>query len=655
MHNSILFYPKLAADNLKKNSKTYLPYLISGIFCATVYYILRSLSLNPSLRNSFGGFSIHAILQMGSDVSALFILVLLFYTNSFLMKQRKKEFALLNTLGMGKRHIAKMLLFEMLYTFFITVSCGLILGILLDKLTFLIVTKFIHSNVELGFFISPTAIIHVLLLFFISSLFIFVKSVWTLHILNPTQLLRESKAGEKEPKAKWILAILGGIILLCGYWIALSVKNPIQAIPSFFIAAILVIIATFLLFTAGSIALLKLLRHNKNFYYKTNHFVSISGLMYRMKQNAIGLASICILSTMVLVMISSTGSLMIGLEDMINERYPNDFNFEISETNSQKVNEFIKVIHTLQKNQDFSVTEDISYHFLNLTAAKKENEFVANTDFMDQSVLMFIPLEDYNTVTGENKILKDGEVFIHTKRMEWNAPTIGILGNNYTVKEKVSDYPKNGAAVSNIADYIYLICTENDFETLYQNQLNVYGSMASQKKFYYGFDTDANEQSQKTLLTKIHDLYDEYMFSCENKLIERDSFMGLFGGLFFIGIFLGLLFTVATVLIIYYKQISEGYNDRERFIILQKVGMSQKEVKKSIHSQIITVFFLPLLFAGLHLTIAFPILTKLLKALGLIQTSLFASISICSFLVFACFYIIVYFFTAKTYYQIIKR
>lgn len=655
MRNSVLFYPKLALDNLKKNSKTYIPYLISGIFCGAVYYILRSMSLNPSIRNGFGGGAIHSILQMGADVSALFILVLLFYTNSFLMKQRKKEFALLNTLGMGKRHIARMLLFETLYTFLITVSGGLILGVALDKLTYLSVARLINSSVELGFFMAPAAIVHLVLLFFVAGLLIFIKSVWTLHVLNPAELLRESKAGEKEPKAKWFLALLGVISLICGYAIALSPENPIQAIPSFFFAVILVIIGTFLLFTAGSVALLKLLRKNKSFYYKTNHFVSVSGLIYRMKQNAVGLASICILSTMVLVMISSTGSLMLGLEDMLHERYPYDFNIEISETDPQRQEELMEQLQSLQKKQSLPVSEEVSYRYLIFSTAKKGTDFFADTDFMTQTILMFVPLDDYNAATGENKTLKDGEVLLRTKRLDWKSSTMGILGSEFSVKEHVTAYPKNGAAASNIADCLYLVCTAADFETLYNTQKESYGNMASEKRLYYGFNTNASIEAQNDYREGIRSLFKEYDFDSESRFAEKASYTGLFGGLFFVGVFLGLLFTMATVLIIYYKQISEGYDDRERFLVLQKVGMSQKEVKKAIHSQVLTVFFLPLLFAALHLTVAFPILSKMLKALGLMQTSLFVSVNICSFVVFALFYVAVYFFTAKTYYRIVKR
>lgn len=655
MRNSFFFYPKLAASNLKKNSKTYTPYLISGIFCATVYYILRSLALNPSIKEGFGGGAIHSMLQMGGDISALFVIVLLFYTSSFLMKQRKKEFALLNTLGMGKHHIAKMLAFETLYSFLITVSGGLIVGLVLDKLSFLIIAKFLHAEASLGFFVSPAAIAHVVLLYAVANLLILIKSVWSIHVLNPAELLREGKAGEKEPKAKWFLAILGVLSLGGGYAIALIAKNPIQALPSFFVAVLLVILGTFLLFTAGSIALLKLLRKNKKYYYKTNHFVSVSGLMYRMKQNAVGLASICILSTMVLVMISSTGSLMVGLEDMIHERYPNDFNFEISETEKERQAELISKLHTLQKQENIPVTRELSYRYLDFVVGKDGNNFVADTTPITANVLMLIPLKDYNAAMGEHKILKDGEMLVRTKRLEWNAPTIGIFGTNYTIKEHVSVYPDNGSAAANIADYLYLVCTDADFEKIYQTQKESYGTMASEYSFYYGFDTDAPEEKQETFRPVIRALFNEYDFTCESRLAERASYTGLFGGMFFIGIFLGLLFTVATVLIVYYKQISEGYDDKERFHILQKVGMSEQEVKKTIHSQVLTVFFLPLLFAGIHLCVAFPILKTLLKSLGLMQTSLFVGASLISYFVFAAFYVAVYFVTARTYYRIVKR
>lgn len=655
MRNSFLFFPKLAIDNMKKNSKIYLPYLLTGIISGTIYYILRSISLNPEFRDSFGGGAIHGMLQMGADVSAFFIILFLFYTNGFLMKQRKKEFAIFHILGMDKGHIARTLAIEALYTFFISVFGGIILGIALDKLNFLILAKLVHVDATLGFFLAPSAIVHVIVLFMIAYFLIFLKSVWSLYRLNPAELLQESKAGEKEPKVKWFWSIAGVLILGMGYVIALRAEHPLMAIPSFFIASVLVIVGTFLLFTTGSITFLNILRKNKKFYYKTNHFISVSGLIYRMKQNALGLASICILSTMVLVMISSTGSLMVGIEDMIKERYPNDFNFSISETKPEKQQQFLEQLHNLQKEQAVTVTDEIQYRYLGFPVAQKEAGFEADDNYLEQSVLFLIPLSDYNKATGDEKTLHNRELLLHTKRMEWNHPSIKILGEEFSIKEHIRQFPQNGFASSNVLDMLFLVCSDTDFEFLNKLQKEAYPSYGYQPSCYYEFDTSSSMEKQNKFRLLLYSFMEEYDFAFENQEFERKSVYGLFGGMFFIGVYLGLLFTIATVLIIYYKQISEGYEDRERFLILQKVGMSQEEVKKAIHSQVLIVFFLPLLFAAMHIAVAFPILKKLLLALGFIQASHFATIIVMSFLMFSLLYIMVYGITAKTYYKIVRR
>ncbi len=650
-----MFFPKLAANNIKKNRKTYLPYLLIGILSSADYYILCSLSMNPSLKAALGGSAMQSILRMGSTIAGFFVILFLLYASSFLMKQRQKEFAVLNILGMDKRHIAKVLGIEALYSFGIFTVGGLILGISLDKLTFLLFAKLIHADQLYGFFFFPAAAAHVVLLFFTVTLLIFAKSVWSLHILNPAELLRESKAGEREPKAKWLMALLGVLFLGSGYFLALTSGTPITALPQFFAAAILVILGTFLLFTAGSIALLKLLRKNRNFYYKTNHFISLSGLMYRMKQNAAGLASICILSTMVLVMLSSTGSLMMSLEQMLHERFPYDFNFEIYETEPARQQEILDNVHTLLQKHAVSVNNEARYQHLSFSAVAQGNQFYADHDSADQTILMLIPLSDYNRVTGEDKILQDNELLLYTKRAEWSHDTMDILGNSFSIKERIDAYPKNGQTAANIFDCFYLVCADDAFSQISAAVQSAYPDQSFIPQTFYGFDTDASAEEQDTLRTSIRELFGSYDFICENLTAERSSYSGLFSGMFFIGIFLALLFTMTTVLIIYYKQLSEGMDDKARFEILQKVGMSQKEVKHAIRSQVLTVFFLPLIFSGLHLAVAFPCLTKLLTMLGFTQKPLFATVTACAFLIFSLFYIIVYLFTAKVYYRIVKR
>lgn len=654
MLNSMFFYPKLAAANIKKNKRTYGPYLLATILCAAIYYILRSLSLNPALREEFAGAAVHSMLQMGADVSCLFIVLFLFYINKFLMKQRNKEFALYNVLGMGKKHIAKTVAYESLYSYILTVAGGLVVGILLDKLAYLAAAKLMQMEIKMGFFFAPAAVSHVLVLFAVGFLLVYLRFVWTLHIMNPAELLRESKAGEREPKAKWILAVLGFVLLGIGYFIALTAKNPIEAIPNFLNASLLVIIATFLIFTAGSVALLKLLKKNKHFYYQTNHFVSLSGLMYRMKQNAMGLASICVMSTMVLIMISTTGSLMLGLDHMLNERYPYDFNCEIGEVEPERQQALIADFHALQQEEGVPVTREVIYRHLAFGVEKNGDEFDMPTDaYLAPCVLMLVPIDDYNAATGEQKELNDGEFLVHTK--PWTDPTITLFGEEYAVKEWVETYPKNGQAAANISDFLYLVCSEQDFESIYATQKEAYGEYASDLRFFYGFDTGADKQTQDDFRPAIRSLFDRYDFICESHVAEEASYTGLFSGMFFIGISLGLLFTIATVLMIYYKQLSEGYEDQERFQILQKVGMSQKEVKKSIHSQILTVFFMPPLMAGLHLAVAFPILKRLVEMVGFPQSNLFLIVTLICFCVFVLFYVCVYLYTARTYYKIVKR
>ena len=326
------FFSKLAASNIKKNGKAYIPYILSCVMTVALFYIVKSLSYNPGLKNMVGSSTMMTMMSMCSVIIALFAIVFLFYTNSFLMKRRKKEFGVFNILGMEKSHIAKTMAWENFYVTLISIVGGLVIGLALDKAMFLLIAQVLNEEITLGFFISDKAIISTIVMFCIIFLLILLNSIRQIHTANPIELVTAGNAGEREPKTKWVLAILGLLSLGAGYYIALTIENPLTALVYFFFAVILVIIGTYMLFTAGSIALLKILRKNKKYYYKTKHFTSISGMIYRMKQNAVGLANICILSTAVLVMVSSTSSLMLGLQDVIATRYPNDFVVYSNET-----------------------------------------------------------------------------------------------------------------------------------------------------------------------------------------------------------------------------------------------------------------------------------------------------------------------------------
>lgn len=651
------FFPKLAADNIKKNSKTYIPYIVTCIVTVSVFYIIKSLSLNPGLTEMIGAQTLSEIMFLGSIIDAIFSLIFLFYTNSFLIKRRKKEFAVFNILGMEKKHISITLAWENLYVTLISLFGGVVLGIALDKVMFLVITKMLKSYISLGFFISKSAILNTVILFAAIFILIYLNTVRQLRITNPIDLLKEGNVGEKEPKSKLLIAILGAICLVIGYSLALTTKNPLASIFVFFVAVLLVIAGTYMLFTSGSIVLLKSLRKNKNYYYKTKHFTSISGMIYRMKQNAVGLANICILSTMVLVMISSTSSLMIGMEEINRNRYPNDISIYVDETSIDKNQEQIDLVKDFQKKNNIEIAKEQTYKYLAFSGYKNGDSIDAGFSPLSE-VLFFVPLSDYNEAMGTNKTLNENEVLLYSNRSKFKGDTLKVLDKEYKIKEKLNSFLNNGIAESNVASTKFIVVPDmNEFNDVYHKQKETLKEFSKEIRTYYGFDVKVGEDEKKEIYNNIENVLKDNYFNgtIETNAQARESFMGLYGGFFFIGLFLGSLFIMATVLIIYYKQISEGYEDKERFEIMQKVGMSHQEVKSSIRSQVLTVFFLPLVVAGIHISVAFPIIKSLLAILGLYNVGLYAICTIVSFVIFAIMYVIVYLLTSKVYYKIVSR
>ncbi len=657
------FYPKLAAGNIKKNARTYIPYMLTCIITVAMYYIVKSLSQNPGVKEMVGGGYLSELMFMGSHVVALFAVIFLFYTNSFLVKRRKKEFGVFNILGMEKRHLAWVLGWETVYLAIGSLFLGLFLGIVLDKLMYLLVGKIIGVAVPLGFFVSARVIRQTVQLFAVIFLGICVNAIRQVHVADPIVLLRAGNAGEKEPVTRWVLALAGLTALGGGYYIAITVSDPVASLVLFFVAVVLVVIGTYLLFTAGSIALLKMLRKNKGYYYKTRHFVSVSGMIYRMKQNAVGLANICVLSTMVLVMVSTTTSLMIGIEDVVRERYPADIMVYFRDDTPEGNQEGIETIRALQRERNLSVKDEMAYLYLGLSASWEykyegsyEAEVTSALNSMDE--LFFITLDDYNSVMGERKTLAEGEIMIYSNRVSYDQPTFRLFGREYRVAERLKDFVGNGQYSANISNTFYIVVP--DRETLLEidaAQKELLGENARKIRQVYGFNVDADEEGQYAFCNALIECLNQNGINAqaEGRAESRTSFITLYGGLFFIGVFLGVLFVMATVLIIYYKQISEGYDDRERFVIMQKVGMSREEVKSAIHSQVVTVFFLPLLVAGIHVMAAFPLISKLLVLLQLTDTKLFIACTGACFLVFAVMYVFVYNLTARTYYRIVSR
>jgi putative ABC transport system permease protein len=625
-----------------------------------MFYIMLFMTHNDGMTKMPGSDSVISIMNMGTWVVGIFSAIFLFYTNSFLMKHRKKELALYNILGMEKKHIARVLLNETVYITLISLTAGILLGILMSKLMLLLLFKLLSFSVPFGFQISKVGIIITALLFLAIFLLSFFKNLFQIHLSNPIDLLMSSQAGEKEPKTKLIMTIIGVICLGIAYYVALTTESPLAAIFLFFIAVVLVIIGTYCLFAAGSITFLKALRKNKKYYYKTKHFTSVSGMLYRMKQNSVGLANICILSTAVLVMLSTTVSLYIGMEDTLRIRFPR--NIVVSGTNISE-NQITKIEDIIQnETKKLGVAEQntIHYRYNSFLGILEGSSFKYDEDANYYSskacAIILIPLSEYNRMQNESKQLANGETMLYCARGDFKEDTVEFGNYKLKIKERIMSLETEGSQMSMIIDCYYFIVPDDPTIDKILKTLNV-EQKGKGIEYFYGFDTDTDAQTQIALTKAIRsDIKGELIngASTEGMEASKSSFLSLYGGLLFLGIFLGSLFMMATVLIIYYKQISEGYDDKKRFEIMQKVGMSREEVKRTIRSQVLTVFFLPLVTAVIHIAFAFKVITKLLAVLNLMNVTLFAWCTVGTLLVFALFYAFIYSMTARSYYRIVR-
>lgn len=644
-----LFYPRLAAINIKNNSKTYFPFIITCICTIAMFYIMHALSINKGLEGTSGSESLKTILRLGTIVIGIFSAIFLFYTNSFLIKRRKKEIGLYNVLGLEKKHIAKVLFFEFIFTSIVSLAVGLICGIILNKLMFLLLLKILKFKVSFGFYVSVPSIIKTLILFIGIFFAALLSNLVQIRMLKPIELLKGTQHGEKEPKTKWIMTIIGVIALGTGYGIALKVQSPLSALSLFFFAVILVMVGTYALFTAGSIAVLKVLRKNKRFYYKTSNFISVSGMMYRMKQNAVGLANICILSTAVLVMLSTTVALYVGMEDVIKTRFPRNLVMSASQITNSQAQKIDEILEAEAKNANIDMKNKLSYWNNGYAAIKKDGKFQLSKEkgySSNVAVLALIPISDYNRLEGKNITLADDEAVIFSKVKNYNKNSITIENKTFKIKQ-VLDTP-----VSALKDGMEDIV---DTYVLFVNDIEVLGK-EGHKEYSIGVNVQGTDKDILSISNKLNDKFkvNNIEVNIDSSAGSKESFFMVYGGLFFLGIFLGTLFLMATVLIIYYKQISEGYDDKERFEIMQKVGMSKHEIKKTIRSQVLMVFFLPLVATVIHIAFAFPMITKLLAVLNLRNVSLFMISTLITILVFAVIYAIVFSLTARVYYKIVE-
>ncbi|WP_276767914.1 ABC transporter permease [Gemella morbillorum] len=659
-----LFYSKFALNNLVKNKRFILPYILSTIFTIASFYILTSLSLGKNLNKLPQGISAtKQVLGFGVIVIAIFSAIFLFYTYSFLIKRRVREFGLYSVLGMTKKQIARILILETIFIAVLTLVFGLAFGLLFDKLMLLVLLKLFTAGVSFGFVITPIAVFLTILLFGGIFFLLLIYTVVKISRFKIVALLKEENHGEREPKARFILAILGLGLTGYGYYLAQTIQNPIKAITMFFVAVLAVIFGTYLIFMAVSITVLKLMKNNKTFYYKPRNFISVSGLLYRMKRNAVGLANICILSTMVLVTMGTTSALYAGSEDAYNTRFPRDIIINGYRSTEGKLAEIEKNVKKATQDAGVETKDLVSYNMLNVvgrlngTEINYESEFTGSFDKI--KTIVVLELKDYNKVSKEQKTLNAGETLLFIdKKGKYEANEITVQGVNLKIKEKLTDFPGAlGTAAANIMDTYYVVVKDNadvkKIELALKKKLNI--SDGEGEIFnYVGFNISDKSKEAK-VIENFKQLEKEGNINIEGKAENETNFKGFYASFLFIGVFISMIFVVSQVVIMYYKQISEGYEDKGKFGIMRKVGLTDKQIKQSIRSQVLMIFFAPLAVATLHTVVAYPFIEKILKLFLATDNNVFLIALAVTIAVFAVFYLIVYLITSRIYYRIIKE
>lgn len=673
-------YARLAWTGMRKNRRLYLPYLLSCAGMVLMFYILMGLSGSEVLGHMSGGTSSTIILRLGTVVIAVFALIFLFYTHSFLIRRREREFGLYNVLGMGKGSIARILLWETVITYGLTTGTGLLLGVVLYKLAELGMVRLLRVPVTYTLTVSVSSLLAAAALFAVIHTLILLNSLRQLHGVSAVALLRSESVGEKPPRAQWVLTAAGVVLLGGAYALAVSIKEPLAALLWFFAAVLMVILATYLLFISGSVTLCRGLQRNKKYYYRPQHFVSVASMTYRMKRNGAGLASVCILATMVLVMISSTTCLYVGQEDAVNARYPRDMDVAVYGRSDHPLDEaeaeqLRQGVESTVFNFGGQASNVATYREISVSGLpdggdlRLGNAGASAADSTHVIHIYFVPLEEYNAVTGQSLTLENGQVYVAALRTEFHSDTLSIDGGmtRHVMKREIPALV--GAAVADITPSLTVVVPDfEQFVPELQSYLtNKYGWYPT-ATWHYAFDTDLPENQQADMdgvTPNLKDALDDYLagvsgdwdvgVSVESKAGNRADFYGMYGGLFFLGIMLSIVFIFAAVAILYYKQLSEGYEDQSRFDIMQKVGMTKQDIRRSINSQLLTVFYLPLVLAGVHLCFAFPFIHKLLILFNLDNRGLLIGTTAVSFAVFAVLYAIVYKLTGNTYYRIVAE
>ncbi len=667
-------YPKLAWEGIRKNKRLYVPYIAMGALMVMMFYLLRFLQDSPVIGVMRGAVTLSTVLPMGYAVIAIFSIIFLFYTNSFLIRQRYREFGLYNILGMNKQNVCMIMVWESIFVGSIAIVTGLAAGILLSKGAELVLFNLVHMDISFDLRISAVSVFYTITGYIIIYLILLLNSVIKVWFAKPLDLLKSNKVGEKMPKRTWVYAAVGMVLLGAAYYLAVSIKEPLTALMYFFLAVIMVIIGTYALFMAGSVVLCRILQKNKRYYYQPNHFISVSSMMYRMKRNGAGLASICILLTMVLVMLSSTTSLYFGIEDSLVGRYPHSVNVVVGFSDVEDLNsENLKKLYEAVRENSPEVKETDCYTMggtsglfsdqgINLDVTSVD---VSINDYEQVGTLQVMSLEEYNRLCDADETLNADECLLYANRITYDSDTFTIVdGASYKVKKMLDNCVKDGdldsmmnpSMIMVVPDFEECLKTVSDFRTRTEGTV-----MALRWKC--GYDVESTEQETKEAeaieeslarLSETKSVDGLIFYSVDSREDNRESFYDLNGSLFFLGIVLSTVFLLAAVMIIYYKQLSEGYEDYARYEIMQKVGMTRQDIRKSINSQMLTVFVSPLLMAGLHLCFAFPFLWKIMMMFGLNNRTLIIAITVICYIIFGIFYVVVYKITSNLYFYIVS-
>ena len=655
---------KLALSNLVKNRKLYYPFALATCLAIAISYIFFSLTFNPNLTKMTGASAISMVLSLGMVIVSITTSIIVFYANSFVFKNRSKELGLYSVLGLNKSHLFVMVVIELMVFGLVTLLLGLGLGLLFDKLIYALLLKIMGVKVVLVSTFQPSVVVSVAVFYAFVFFCLMISNGLRLRKLDALQLVKEKNSGEKKSRFLLLQTVLGLATLAFGYFLALGVTNPLSAIFTFFIAVLFVILGTYLLFNAGITVFLQFLKKRKSYYYQPNNLISVSNLIFRMKKNAVGLATIAILSTMVLVTLSGGANIYAGGDYMQKALFPHDMSIQGKGVMGEQMEQ---VLTEFANEQQLPVTKKVVYQYYTMGVKSRVGNqldiFAADQRFVTpHTYILAVSEADYQSMTGKNLNLGDDEVALFQQGVKLDSQQdLQLAGQTFKIKEEL----KEDFIFGHLPDQMNMIIPEKIYMVL-KKPSQVFSTLmdkyAVNLDYYGGLNLDLPAEEQRNLRDAYQEKLQQFNQTLpENQAVygsvtafDKQEIKGMLGGMFFIGIFLSIVFMLGTILIIYYKQISEGYEDRDRFVILQKVGLDEKQIRQTIRKQILIVFFLPLAFAFIHLTFAYHMLSLILSALGVLNSALMLAVTLGVCAIFFISYVIVFMITSRSYRKIVS-